>query len=357
MGQKTTHRHSNCGIVPPHILRAIARNGSPSERDLALRTLAQSTTYRTLRAVRLSAPAIGIVPMAVGGANRKHRTVFDAGGEQVLPGRETRCENSLASDDPSVNEAFDGLGVTFDFYDEAFQRNSIDGRGMPLHATVHYDRNLDNAFWNGQEMVFGDGDGRFFNRFTLSTDVIGHELTHGVTEYEAQLIYSHQSGALNESLSDVFGSLVKQYSLGKQDAREADWLIGAGLFTANVIGKALRSMKEPGTAFDDPVLGKDPQPGHMNEYVETEEDNGGVHINSGIPNRAFYLVAVGIGGFAGDKPGHIWYESLHDPRLRPNATFAHFAQITHSTAVRLYPGGSEQAIVRDAWTQVGIELL
>jgi Zn-dependent metalloprotease len=356
MCQKKSHRHSIFCILPPHVLRSIARNGSAQERDHALRILAKATTYRTLRAVRLSAPALGIVPMAVAGGAKLNRTIFNGHSESDLPGEVVRSEGQAATGDAAVDEAYDGLGGTYNYYQEAFQRNSIDGRGMPMLATVHSEVNLDNAYWNGQQMVFGDGDNRFFNRFTISTDVIGHELTHGVTEHEAQLIYSHESGALNESMSDVFGSIVKQYMLGKQSASDADWLIGQGLFTPAVNGVALRSMKDPGSAFDDRVLGKDPQPGHMDQFVDTDEDNGGVHINSGIPNKAFYLVATAIGGFAGDKAGRIWYESLRDPRLRPDATFVQFARVTISTAERIYPGGTEQGIVRDAWDRVGVRV-
>src|SRR5678815_4747497 len=129
--------------------------------------------------------------------------------------------------------------------------------------------------------------------------------------YEAKLTYSQHPGALNESMSDVFGSLVKQYSLN-QSAADADWLIGAGLLAAGVNGVALRSMKAPGTAYDDRVLGKDPQPAHMKDYVNTISDNGGVHINSGIPNHAFYVVATELGGFAWEKAGKIWYVALKD---------------------------------------------
>ncbi len=203
-----------------------------------------------------------------------------------------RIEGAPASGDAAVDEAYDGLGATFDLYWDVYERNSIDDEGLPLDATVHYGTDYDNAFWNGQRMVFGDGDGDLFNRFTIAVDVIGHELTHGVTEDEAQLAYFFQPGALNESNSDVFGSLVKQKLL-HQTVEEADWLIGAGLFTSNVQGVALRSMKAPGTAYDDPVLGKDPQPAHMRDYVRTYQDNGGVHINSGIPNHAFYLIGPG----------------------------------------------------------------
>src|SRR5262249_51199346 len=201
------------------------------------------------------------------------------------PGNLARAEGQEAVGDESVNEAYDGLGATFDFYLTAYQRNSIDDHGLPLVASVHYDQNYDNAFWNGQQMVFGDGDGQIFNRFTSSVDVIGHELTHGVTGSEVNLIYLRQSGALNESVSDVFGSLVKQYALNPT-ASEGDWPIGAGLLTFE--GQALRSMKAPGTAYDNQLMGKDPQPATMAGYVQTAEDNGGVHTNSGIPNHTFY---------------------------------------------------------------------
>jgi Zn-dependent metalloprotease len=202
-------------------------------------------------------------------------------------------------------------------------------------------------------MVYGDGDGRLFERFTKAIDVIGHELTHGVTQYEASLEYADQPGALNESFSDVFGSLVKQRSLG-QTAKQADWLIGAGLFTPKVKGKAIRSMASPGTAYDDPVLGMDPQPADMAHYVDTTDDNGGVHINSGIPNRAFYLAATAIGGRAWEKAGRVWYVTLRD-RLRPGSDFAAAASLTIAVAAELY--GSTSAVakaVEAAWTKVGV---
>jgi Zn-dependent metalloprotease len=253
-----------------------------------------------------------------------------------------------------VNEAYDGLGATFDLFWESYQRNSIDDEGLPLNATVHFGQGYDNAFWDGQRMVFGDGDGDLFNRFTIAIDVIGHELTHGVTQDEAQLVYFSQPGALNESVSDVFGSLVKQRSLN-QTVDQADWLIGAGLFTANVNGVALRSMKAPGTAYDDPVLGKDPQPAHMSEFVYTFQDNGGVHINSGIPNHAFYLAATNIGGFAWEKAGRIWYETLRHPQLRSNWGFTRFARLTVTVAGQLFGESSaDQQAVRNAWAGVGL---
>ena len=202
------------------------------------------------------------------------RTIYDAGGVEKLPGTVVRNEGQAETKDVTVNEAYDGLGDTYDFFLGAYQRNSIDNAGLPLKATVHYGKQYDNAFWNGEQMVFGDGDGIIFNRFTISLDVIGHELAHGVTGSESNLTYQGQPGALNESISDVFGSLVKQKKLG-QTADKADWLIGAGLLAKGVNGVALRSMKAPGTAYDDKTLGKDPQPADMKHFVHTTQDNGG----------------------------------------------------------------------------------
>jgi hypothetical protein len=175
-----------------------------------------------------------------------------------------------------------------------------------------------------------------------------------VTQYTAKLVYSNQSGALNESVSDVFGSMVKQYALGQTSA-QADWLIGAGLLAAGVKGVALRSMKAPGTAYDDPVLGKDPQPDHMSKYVNTTSDNGGVHINSGIPNKAFYLTSIALGGNSWDRAGHIWYNTLLDTRLSASAQFQDFANLTVDNANKLYGATVGNAVVQ-AWQQVGINV-
>jgi Zinc metalloprotease (elastase) len=274
-----------------------------------------------------------------------------------------RSEGDPATGDAAADEAYDGLGATYDLFLEEYGRCSIDDRDMPLIASVHYRRSYDNAFFDGEQMVFGDGDEddeeipvgeRIFNRFTIAVDIMGHELTHGVTDRTAGLVYRDQSGALNESISDVFGSMVKQKSLG-QEAQDADWLIGEGLFTANVHGVALRSMKNPGSAYDDPVLGKDDQPDHMSGYVDTQSDNGGVHTNSGIPNKAFYLAATSIGGFSWEKAGHIWYEALISPTLSPQARFQQFAQETIMAASDLFGSSSaERQAVREAWDEVGV---
>ena len=342
------------GIVPPHILEAIAKNGTPDQRERARRALGADATFRSARSVQ--GVRAGTPTHRKAAPASKQRSIYTANNTTNLPGTLVRGEGKTASGDPAVDEAYDGLGDTFDLYYNVYKRDSIDDAGLALLGTVNYDQKYDNAFWNGSQMVFGDGDGEYFNRFTISVDVIGHELTHGVTGNTANLDYQNQSGALNESVSDVFGSLVKQYAASpKQTADKADWLIGAGLFTQKVKGVALRSMKAPGTAFNDPVLGKDPQPADMAHYVTTTSDSGGVHINSGIPNHAFYLLAVALGGYAWEKAGMIWYKTLLDSRLASSATFQDFANLTADNAATLFNAKEQQAVVT-AWNAVGIDV-
>jgi Zn-dependent metalloprotease len=353
---RSMHKHFpvNC-IVPPHILTNIATKGTDGQKNLAISTLKTSEQMRGQRQA-LSEFSAAAFRVAVGG---KERVIYDAKNGSSLPGTVVRKEGDGATADVTVNEAYDGSGYTYDLYNEVYQRNSIDGSGMRLDSTVHYRVGYDNAFWDGEQMVYGDGDEnlpvseRLFNRFTIALDVIGHELTHGVTQFEAKLTYSQQPGALNESMSDVFGSLVKQHHL-QQAATAADWLIGQGLLTENVKGVALRSMKAPGTAYDDPVLGKDPQPGHMKDYVNTLSDNGGVHINSGIPNHAFYIIATELGGYAWEKAGRIWYVTLKD-KLTASSKFQDCANLTYQAAGELFGAGSiEQQAVQKGWAEVGL---
>jgi Zn-dependent metalloprotease len=278
------------------MLKKLLDNPDSRIRDAALRTLLSTSRLRGERAVR------GLLASAAPASAHGRRTILDCATSTILPSATVaRTEDGPPSADDSVNRAFDGLGSTRDFYNDVFDRDSLDGRGMRLNAYVHRGVAYNNAFWDRSEMVFGDGDGVLFTDFTKSLDVIAHELTHGVTEFTAGLDYHNQPGALNESISDVFGSLVKQW-VRKETADQADWLIGAEVFTPAIGADALRSLKSPGKAYDNPTLGRDPQPDHMSKYVmlpdTDDDDNGGVHINSGIPNKAFYLTAIGIGGFA-----------------------------------------------------------
>ncbi|MER6091147.1 M4 family metallopeptidase [Streptomyces bluensis] len=354
-GRKTHGGHEPvfCTVVPPHVLDKLAQHEDPALARPARRTLERDALERTHRRLTTVIGAPAVAAPAGAEAGKPHRTVYDARHGTDLPGHKVRGESDDPGKDATVNRAYAGLGATFELFLKAYGRDSIDGNGLPLDATVHYDRDYNNAFWNGEQMVFGDGDGEIFLDFTIPVDVIGHELAHGVTQYTANLTYFGQSGALNESVSDVFGALIKQYTLG-QTAAEADWLIGAGLLAPRVTGTALRSMKAPGTAYDDDVLGKDPQPATMDDYVRTGRDNGGVHINSGIPNHAFYLAATALGGHAWERAGQIWYDVLTGGELKEKAQFTDFAKLTGAAARARYGEGDELRAVLKAWEQVGV---
>ncbi|GAF01751.1 M4 family metallopeptidase [Saccharicrinis fermentans] len=349
------YRPLHC-IIPPYVLENILQKGSSRQKEKAQYAIGLAGQ---MRGQRQAFTDIILKPQAT--QNHKNRLVYTAQNTNTLPGVLARKEGDSATGDPQVDEAYEGAGATYDLYDQIFGRNSIDNNGMDLISTIRYMKGYDNAFWNGEQMVYGEGDEdlpeeeRLFNRFTIAIDIIGHELTHGITQYEANLVYQGQSGALNESFSDVFGSLVKQ-RVKKQTAVNADWIIGEGLFTSNVNGVGIRSMKQPGSAYNDPTLGTDPQPGHMNEYVETTRDNGGVHINSGIPNKAFYLTALEIGGYAWEKAGKIWYMTLKE-KLSQTANFEQAANITYQVAGDLYGQNSlEQVAVAKAWKAVGLPI-
>ena len=336
------------GVIPSYLLAQLAQSGRfPRAAAAARQTLiAGRPTYHST--LELSIGEDGSLVAEVSAAPT--RTIFDAQNTETLPGLIVREEDDPPVADAAVNEAFDGLGATFRLLIEAFERDSLDGAGAPLHATVHYGEDYDNAFWDGSRMVFGDGDGEVFRGFTLSVSVIGHELGHGVIQTSSGLEYQGQSGALNESVADVLGVLTEQHLQG-QTADQATWLVGEGIFTDAVQGRALRSMIEPGTAYDDDELGKDPQPGHMRDYVNTVEDNGGVHINSGIPNRAFALAATTLGGHAWERAGLAWYRALTSG-ISTRATFVEFAEATLAAAADL--GDDVEAAVAAAWREVGV---
>ena len=348
-----------CFIVPPYLLAHLASLDDPRlehARRAARRALESEHPFHTVRPGEpptMRPPVVRPRASPITDPSSPNRFVSDAAGTETLPGRLVRSEGAPPAADATVNEAYDGLGHTHALFWEEYSRGSIDDAGLPLEATVHYGEAYDNAFWDGSRMVFGDGDGQVFSGFTRSLSVIGHELTHGLIQYTANLVYSGQSGALNESVADVFGALVEQHSRG-QGVAEATWLIGEGIFTDEVQGTALRSLKAPGTAYDDDVLGKDPQPAHMENFVETDDDNGGVHINSGIPNRAFYLAAEAIGGNAWERAGRIWYDTV-TAEIKATTDFRGFADATLAVASRLFGEVSAEAdAVRFAWQDVGV---
>jgi Zn-dependent metalloprotease len=346
--------HAHCTIVPPYLLARLASLEDPAHQSAAAaarRALVELDPIHSARAEAPRNPSRGAGTAVV---LALRRTVSDAGGTESLPGEPVRREGDSPTGDIAVDEAYAGLGATYELFNEVYGRSSIDDAGLPLNATVHYGVQYDNAFWDGFRMVFGDGDGEIFGRFTASLSVIGHELAHGFTQYSSNLRYQGQSGALNESISDVIGALVEQRERG-QSADAASWLIGEGLFTDQVEGRALRSLKAPGTAYDDDVLGKDPQPATMAGYVDTKSDNGGVHINSGIPNHAFYIAATRLGGNAWEHAGQIWYDAATGGRVPIDCDFALFANVTVDAARARFGEGSAYAQAVDyAWREVGV---
>jgi len=289
------------------------------------------------------------------------RMVYDAKRtEEVsdLPGKLIRKEGQKPVKDKDVNNIYDNSGYTWNFYFNQFKRDSVDGKGLTLIHSVHFGVDYGNAFWEGTQMVYGDGD-QVFKSFTKDIDITGHELTHGVVQYQANLEYVAQSGAINESMADIFGVMVRQLALKEDTTKDENWLIGRTCMKGT--GYALRSMANPGSAFrNHPILGDDPQPGHMDNYMDlpnTERgDHGGVHINSGIPNHAFYLVAKEIGGQPWLKAGKIWYEALCDQTmLQSTSQFVDLVNATSSKAESLFGINSPEAkAVKNAWRAVGL---
>ena len=337
-------------IIPPYITENLAQAEDAQIRAQANTDLVAAERIRESRFESRATPSLmAIIPTP---HRRRHREVYDAHQTDWLPGELIRSEGEDPVVDAAVNEAYDFSGDVYDFYEEVFQRSSLDDKGMVLISSVHA-HPRDNAFWNGRQMTYGDGDGRIFQRFTRALDVVGHELTHGVQAFTSNLRYQNQSGALNEHFSDVFGVLIRQWK-NCQTAADASWLIGAEILVPAeepAVRRAIRDMENPGTAYDDPDMGQDPQPDHMRDLYRGDEDWGGVHRNSGIPNKAFVLTAKALGGYAWDIAGRIWYKTMLT--LHRDSQFVDCARRTVQVAVADY--GSETAeIVRARWDAVGI---
>ena len=328
------------GIVPPYVLESLAKSTKdPAFLDTIKKTEALSISGKTSKGT-------SIAHQDFQGA----REVYDAKGQETM-GTKVRSEGEPKTGNVEIDNSYDFTGNVRDFYRDVHNRNSIDGKGMKLKSTVNYGDNYENAFWDGTHMTYGKpGPNSPFTTFILR-DVTGHEITHGVTEYEAGFVYRNQPGALNESVSDVYGALITQKALG-QSAAEASWLVGDGIWKPEIKGRALRDMRNPGTAYDDPMLGKDPQPAHMKDYLNTRRDNGGVHLNSGIPNKAFADFAVSVGGNAWEAPGHIWYDARAHAGSSPS--FAQFAYQTIESAKRL---GHTDLVpkLEKSWGDVGVK--
>lgn len=338
-------------IIPPYMLDSMATSSDKKVRKLAVDAIETSADARATRRVLRAMPTMGAFAAPAG---KKHRLVYDAlhKGMSALPGKLIRSEGQAKVADIAINEAYDYSGLTYDFYLKRFARNSLDGNGMALVSSAHLGTNLNNAFWNGQQMSYGDGDGNIFIRFTKSLDVVAHELTHGVISHECNLVYQGESGALNEHFADVFGILVRQWKQ-KHTAIKSDWLIGKDIMGPGTTAKSLRTFG-PGKAYqNDPLLGTDPQPKHMKNKYKGSADYGGVHINSGIPNHAFYLFARAVGGNAWNLPGAIWYEAMR--KLSSNSQFADMVATTDMITVAKHGSNSAtHKALTSAWKTVGL---
>ena len=347
--------HGGRFIVPTGVLRKLAEDDSlPAQSRQAIReSIAVEAAWRGLRnahteAVQSSLLARRIAGLRVAGvlASVPAVTVYDCKNTQSLPG--SPVSNPGKSSDITAQRAFDTTRAVVDFYRQCFGRNSVDDAGMTLMSSIHYGVRYDNAFWNGSQMTYGDGDGQVFTDFTKSDDVIGHELTHGVTQFTAGLDYSDEPGALNESISDAFGAMFRQWRR-KQTVAQADWLIGAGVLGPVAIAKGytcLRNMAHPGSPHC-----LSPQPSQYSEYIS----GGDPHENSGIPNRAFYLAATTIGGRSWEKAGKVWYAALTSTDAHSSMGMDEFATLTRAAARSLFPRDRDvYRGVDDAWTRVGI---
>ncbi|WP_149275767.1 M4 family metallopeptidase [Pareuzebyella sediminis] len=281
-----------CHIIPPYILEELAKRGNVSCKK------ALNDTHRIEERRRFALNHL-LQREEVSGTGS--RFVYDCKNTYEQRVSLVLQEGENSTSDETTNRAFEASGFVRDYFRNTFGLNSIDGNGLDIISNVHYGIAYNNAYWDGDEMTYGDGDGKEFTDFAKAIDVVAHELTHGITQFLANLEYRSQSGALNEHFSDVFGTVIKQKYL-QQDISEADWLIGDAVVTEEFPGIAIRSMKAPGTAND-----FDTQPDHMDNYYNGTADNQGVHINSGIPNKAFYLCCLKMGL---DDCALLWFETL-----------------------------------------------
>jgi len=339
-----------CTIIPAAVLARLAEDASLSdgERKGLADTIALDAKLRRVRVANAEINRIagkvnglaGLVQLAAAPGIE----VYDCQTTMSLPG--TRLTNPSQSADATAVRAFNETTQVAAFFSQAFGRSSIDNQGMTLLSSIHYGSGYNNAFWNGAQMTYGDGNGSLFVDFTLSTDVIAHELTHGVTERTSAFVYTNEAGGLNESMSDVFGSMFRQWRKN-QTVAQADWLIGKEILGPAALAAGytcLRSMKDPGGAH---CLST--QPSHYRDYRPGMDP----HDSSGIANYAFYLAATAVGGQSWVKVGKIWYAALTNYGRTPNATFAKFADRCRQSASSLFPGDSAvYNAVDTAWTTV-----
>jgi Zn-dependent metalloprotease len=339
-----------CQIIPDEVLKRFSKDPrlSSAQRKHFANAALVGKQIRKLRtqAGKLTAvtASLGLVAGTVPAAPTI--TISDSQHNQTLPG--IPVDDPTNSADGTTKRAAVETSAVADFYKTVFGRNSIDGAGITMASSVHYGINFNNAFWNGSRMTYGDGDNNIFIDFTTSTDVIAHELTHGVTQYTLQLSYTSEAGGLNESLSDVFGSMFRQWR-ADQDVTQADWFIGKEIMGPGATARGftcLRDMSDPGGAHC-----MTPQPFHFSNF-QTGMDP---HISSGIPNLAFCTAAKAIGGKSWETVGQIWYKALTGSAPSPNMAMKTFADLTRQLATQMDPPNPTVANAIDAgWTAVGL---
>lgn len=354
--RETGSEHHNCGctcfIIPPKVLRKFSRDKTLSEKERKefADTARFEKEWRKARDVKslVSLAAQQILPTSLiaEAAPPPSVQMFDCKHHNTLPG--ASITNPGSSTDQTCKRAFTETTAVAKFYQSVFGRNSIDNAGMSLISSIHYSINFNNAFWNGSQMTYGDGDGSIFVDFTKGNDVIGHELTHGVTQYSLGLLYKDQSGGLNESISDVFGSMFRQWQ-ANQTVNQADWLIGKDIMGPKATAKGytcLRDMANPAAAH---CLA--PQPTHFSKYKNGMDP----HESSGIPNFAFYKAALAVGGNSWTTVGKIWYQAVTGSGHAPNMTMKQFADKTRALAGSLFSSKpAVKAAVDQAWVAVGL---
>jgi len=279
-------------------------------------------------------------------AAQPESVVFDCGHTHALPGKSVA--NPGASHDEPAQRAYKQAQAVAQFYQEAFQRNSVDNAGATLVSSIHFGRNYNNAMWNGTQMVYGDGDKRIFTDFTGGNDVIGHELTHGVTQYTLQLGYTDDAGGLNESLSDCFGSMFRQWQ-AKQTSQAADWLIGSDIIGPVAKEKGVTCLRNMANPADHQALSAQPT-----KYAQLTPGMD-PHFTSGPPNLAFCTACKGVPGHSWETVGKVWYQVMMTAGPHPNMTMPDFAGRTRQLAIQLFEKKSEVAKSIDAgWKAVGL---
>jgi Zn-dependent metalloprotease len=339
-----------CFVVPRDVLTRLAqdRELSAELRKGMFATAQISHEIRELRsqAARLTSVAMAHADALVELAPAPTVTVYDCKHTQTTPG--TPVPNPGSSADSTAKRTFNETTSVAKFYKDVFNRNSIDNHGMTMMSSIHYGSKFNNALWNGSQMIYGDGDGSIFVDFTNGNDVIGHELTHGVTQHSLQLNYADEAGGLNESISDCFGSMFRQWE-AKQDVKHADWLIGHDIMgpTAKARGFiCLRDMADPAAKH---CLA--PQPTQYSQITPGMDP----HYSSGPPNLAFYTACKALGGKSWEKIGQVWYQSLTAFGPTPDMTMKPFADRTRQVAQTLYSTTpAVAAAVDQGWKQVGL---